>query len=110
MREHGVDYIDILKVDIEGSEKEVFESCETWIDRVGVLIVELHDRWKSGCSRSVHSAAKDFSIEWTRGETTFFLRPAYHMPDASLADASASPARGSSLPRTHRARIVAVQD
>ena len=48
MREQGVDFIDILEVDIEGSEKEVFESCASWIDRGGILIVELHDRWTSG--------------------------------------------------------------
>lgn len=74
MRENGLNHIDILKVDIEGSEKEVFESCGAWIGKVGVLVVELHDRWKSGCGETVRSATKDFPVSWTRGETTFFLR------------------------------------
>lgn len=77
MREQELDYIDVLKMDIEGSEKEVFEECASWIDHVGVVIVELHDRWKSGCSRNVYAATKDFSINWTRGETTFFFRSEY---------------------------------
>jgi FkbM family methyltransferase len=109
MREHRLNYIDVLKVDIEGSEKEVFESCSAWIDRVGVLIVELHDRSKSGCSRSVYSATKDFPIEWTRGETTFFLRPEYHHACPTSVGSLPSSASAGSVPRALRSRIVAVQ-
>lgn len=80
MWEHGLAHIDIFKVDIEGSEKEVFDACGAWIDRIGVLIVEFHDRWKPGCSDTVRAAARDFPVEWTRGETTFFFRPEYCRP------------------------------
>jgi FkbM family methyltransferase len=109
MCQFDLDFIDVLKVDIEGSEKEVFESCTSWIDRVGILIVELHDRWKSGCSRSVYSAAKDFPIEWTRGETTFFFRPEYFR--APFTTPLRSPEKPVEQPTTHvyRPRIVAVQ-
>lgn len=34
--------IDILKCDIEGSERELFEHCAEWIGRVRLLIIELH--------------------------------------------------------------------
>ncbi len=35
--------IDILKMDIEGAEKEIFaQSPELWLDRVGMMIVETH--------------------------------------------------------------------
>ena len=44
MRDQGIDHIDILKVDIEGAEKEVFADTSAWIDRVGSIIVELHER------------------------------------------------------------------
>ena len=40
----GLGCVDILKIDIEGSEKEVFESSAPWIDKVGVIMVELHDQ------------------------------------------------------------------
>jgi FkbM family methyltransferase len=103
MREAGVDHIDILKVDIEGAEKEVFEACETWIDKVGVLVVEFHDRWKSGCSETVRNAAKDFPITWTKGETTFFYRTPTESRN-SRADGHTAQARPST-----RARVVAVQ-
>lgn len=34
--------IDLFKCDIEGAEREVFESCAGWIGRVRVMVVELH--------------------------------------------------------------------
>jgi FkbM family methyltransferase len=72
MRETGIQSIDILKVDIEGSEREVFASCN-WIDKVHVIAIELHDRVRVGCRCAVETAAKDFrSVE--RGDLTFFLR------------------------------------
>ena len=61
LRESGHDTIDILKLDIEGAEKEVFSNNpRDWLDHVRVLIVELHDPFKPGCSESLDSAVKKF--------------------------------------------------
>ena len=38
-----VDEIDILKCDIEGSERELFASCANWIQRVGTIEIECHE-------------------------------------------------------------------
>lgn len=38
----GIDRVDILKCDIEGSESEVFANCRSWIERVDHLVVETH--------------------------------------------------------------------
>ncbi len=47
--------IDLLKVDIEGAEKEVFQNgMGTWIDRIGVIAVELHDNIMPGCSKALN--------------------------------------------------------
>ncbi len=70
----GIDYVDLLKVDIEGAEKEVFESSSKWIDRVGCIAVELHDPLKNGCSRAFYDATRDFGNEWHRRETIFVMR------------------------------------
>ena len=64
--------VDLLKVDIEGAEKEVFEDC-TWMDKVGCLMIELHDRLKAGCSASVASATKGF-LHLSRRETVLYIR------------------------------------
>jgi len=73
MNETGIDSIDLLKVDIEGAEVEVFESC-AWIGKVRVIAIETHDRLRSGCSSVVQSAANDFRCR-QQGEITFFERP-----------------------------------
>lgn len=38
----GTGTIDLLKCDIEGAERELFEHCGAWIERVRVMVVELH--------------------------------------------------------------------
>ena len=66
--------IDILKIDIEGAEKEVFSDTSAWIDRVDAIIIELHERYKRGCNRSFYCGTKGFDFEWTRGENVFLSR------------------------------------
>lgn len=54
----GLAQVDLLKLDIEGAEKEVFEAPDlTWMERVRTLAVELHDRMKPGCGHAFLSAA-----------------------------------------------------
>lgn len=72
MREADIQSIDLLKIDIEGSEKEVFDSCN-WISRVRIIVIELHDRIKPGCRRAVEAATRDFHCE-EHGEITFLVR------------------------------------
>jgi|SRR5580704_8443384 FkbM family methyltransferase len=72
MREADLQSIDLLKIDIEGSEKEVFDSCN-WISRVQVIAIELHDRIKLGCRHAVEAATRDFRSK-AHGEITFFVR------------------------------------
>ncbi len=69
MRETGIVSIDLLKVDIEGAEIEVFESCP-WIKNVQITAIELHERVRPGCSATVTKAAGDFHWD-QRGEITF---------------------------------------
>ena len=40
--ETGLDQIDVLKVDIEGAERELFSDCSSWIHAVGTILVECH--------------------------------------------------------------------
>jgi FkbM family methyltransferase len=74
MRSYGVDRIDLLKIDIEGAEKEVFESSAPWIDHVDAIAIELHDRFKRGCAKAFYDATAGFDREVHRGENVFVLR------------------------------------
>lgn len=67
LADYQVAQIDLLKVDIECSEIEVFAGAAAWIDRVGVILIELHDRFKRGCALSFYTAVQDFAVEWRRG-------------------------------------------
>lgn len=62
IKTYTIDSIDILKMDIEGSEKNVLENSKKWIDLVKVLSVELHDRICIGCDRAFYLATKDFEV------------------------------------------------
>jgi FkbM family methyltransferase len=77
MARHGFGYVDILKIDIEGGEKEVFENASPWIGKVGVIMIELHDRLRVGCARAFYLGTKDFDLELQKGESVFLLRREY---------------------------------
>jgi FkbM family methyltransferase len=68
MRQYELDNIDILKMDIEGGEKNVLENARDWIDSVTVLTVELHDRISMGCDRAFYLATQSFNRFERHGE------------------------------------------
>ena len=74
MAEHGLGRIDLLKVDIEGSEMEVFSRADAWIGSVNAISIELHDRFRPGCSSAFFEAAGDFPVRVQRGEDVFAAR------------------------------------
>ena len=77
LAESGFDEIDLLKIDIECAEKEVFEASDVddWLSKTKVIAIELHDRHKLGASRAVFGAVikQDFFLS-QRGENLIFLR------------------------------------
>ena len=74
MEQYELPFIDILKMDIEGAEKEVFASQPHWLFRVGMIAIELHDKIKAGCSRSFYTAI-DSTVkkEYRKGENVFIV-------------------------------------
>jgi FkbM family methyltransferase len=60
---YTMQHIDVLKLDIETSEKRLFsENFLTWLPKVKTLIIELHDWVEEGCSKPFFEAInKSFS-------------------------------------------------
>lgn len=59
--------IDILKLDVEGAEKEIFTpESAAWLKRVKIIIVELHDRKKRGCSEALYRSLIINDIPFTQ--------------------------------------------
>lgn len=69
--------VDLLKLDIEGSEKAVFDHCASWIGSVGVLVVELHDRITAGCSRSYYAATTGMRDAHSEDEKVIAVNDSY---------------------------------
>jgi FkbM family methyltransferase len=66
---------DIVKLDIEGSEKEVFsENYESWLGDVSILIIELHDRMKEGCSDTFINAVNKYNFNVEQHGENIVLR------------------------------------
>jgi FkbM family methyltransferase len=67
LAQYGIEEIDLLKIDAEGAECEIFEDFSTWIDRVKVVCAELHDRFRPGCSKAFENATANFPIKFRHG-------------------------------------------
>jgi len=69
--------IDLLKVDVEGSEKAIFghASAATWLQSVEMILIETHDRFDRSCSAVVaHAVAGLFDYFGHRGEYSLYVR------------------------------------
>jgi|DewCreStandDraft_4_1066084.scaffolds.fasta_scaffold68375_2 FkbM family methyltransferase len=68
--------IDILKIDIEGSEKEIFMGNTHWLQITKCMVIELHDRLKPGCSDAVlRAVSKHHFTRKAKGENLVFMHP-----------------------------------
>ena len=76
LKNSGYEKIDILKLDIEGAEKEIFsDEYEDWLGKVNIIIIELHDWYRPGCSEAVYSALNKYKfISYKKGENTIFIK------------------------------------
>lgn len=72
--DYKIERIDVLKIDIEGAEREVFSDTSSWIDKVDSIIIELHERMKRGCNRSFYQGSNGFDDEWLQGENIYLSR------------------------------------
>jgi FkbM family methyltransferase len=66
----GFPRADVLKMDVEAAEEEVFRTGTDWLERVGTLVIELHG---PTCEDAVNRAvdAYDYTTE-TSGELTVY--------------------------------------
>ncbi len=79
VRERGLETIDILKLDIEGAEKEILgPDARSWLPRVRVVLVELHEEMVPGITEHVCHLMRElgFSHEH-RGETEIFFSKSF---------------------------------
>lgn len=77
MDQNNIFKIDILKMDIQGSEIEAFKDSREWLPNVRLLFIETHDLFRRGCSNEVFSkiaSSQKFAfIGSPNGEILVFL-------------------------------------
>lgn len=76
LEEYNIPEISILKIDIEGSEKELFQyNSSDWINRCGCIITELHDWLKPGTSQIFFKEMGNFDwVTYVKGENIVCLK------------------------------------
>ena len=75
MHEMGLSRIDVLKIDIEGSEKELFEkNYRNWLCKVRAIIIELHDHLRKGASMSFFKALTEHDFCISRKEENLIVK------------------------------------
>ncbi len=74
LREFPSGHLDLLKIDIEGAEKEILENADSWIPAVNAIVIELHDRYKPGCGRTFYNATNHLQNETHVGENIWVWR------------------------------------
>lgn len=74
IEEQSINTIDLLKLDIEGSEEAVLNNSDNWLPLVKGMAIELHDRISPGCTEAYNRAAASFDKKWSRGENHFAER------------------------------------
>ena len=73
-QQNGNKEIGILKLDIEGSEKALFDINDGSLDDIFAIFVELHDRIIEGCSSSFEVFSRERLIQNFGGEKYLSLR------------------------------------
>ncbi|EMB18188.1 FkbM family methyltransferase [Rhodopirellula europaea] len=79
--------IDLLKMDIEGAEKEILAVGGQWTNRVQTAMIECHDRWVPGCEKAMEERFPSDKFDARQnGENTVFVRRAISDATANSGD------------------------
>lgn len=67
--------IDIVKLDIEGAEKEVFEKDLEWLEKTALIIIEIHNNIYPGLSKKIKYILASYNFSYfSKGENSFFFK------------------------------------
>jgi FkbM family methyltransferase len=78
MNQHELDIIDLLKVDIEGSEIELFsKNADEWLGKTKLIIIELHS---PECREVCENKMREFGFDHihARGENDYYANLKYY--------------------------------
>ncbi len=65
MNHLSIEKIDILKVDIEGAEMQLFSANTEWLNQVDCILIEVHDSLIPGASSQIKYWAESYGFSVT---------------------------------------------
>jgi FkbM family methyltransferase len=72
---NGLPEVDLLKIDVEGAEKEILNHEDGWFSRARVIILELHEYEFPGCKAALEAALRRHPMdESSQGEKVVLKR------------------------------------
>lgn len=74
MRRFNKDGIDIIKIDIEGAEVDLFADRPEWVANTEAIFIELHDTTVAGCEETFANATAGRDNTKTDGEKVLSLK------------------------------------
>ncbi len=74
LEQEGIDHVDLLKVDVEGAEVEMFRSADAWLGKIQALAIEFHDDSRSQCHFDDAMARHGFQIMQASDHTVYAVR------------------------------------
>ena len=75
MKTYNFPHIDILKIDIEGSEKELFEQdYDFWLSKTKLMLVETHDGMRKGAAKSLFKALENYDYHLSTSGENLLIR------------------------------------
>lgn len=74
MKKYSIQQIDLLKIDIEGTEKNIFEEdCDYWLSRTKTLIIETHDGIVKGSTKTLFRALEKYDYHCIPSGENFLI-------------------------------------
>ena len=67
----GAGQLGLLKIDVEGAEKDIFAHAAGWIHRIDTILAELHDRFVPGCKEAFLKATIGFRHDMSHPMTVY---------------------------------------
>lgn len=74
MDQFGLKDLDVVKIDIEGAERHLFESNTDWLKSVNSIIIELHDNMVPDSTATFFKAIEGFKYKMTVFQGNLFIQ------------------------------------
>lgn len=78
LKTHQQATVDIIKIDIEGAEMELFSNNSEWVGNIYKIYIETHDWIKTGCSKALFTAVQEYQYDvFDKGENLLWVNHSF---------------------------------